>query len=51
MYAIDKDTRVVELGDLPAQSAGAPMPRVFATDYDVVLTYATAPEGDDIVAL
>ena len=51
MYAIDKDTRVIELSDLPAQSAGAPMPRVFATDNDVILAYETAPAGDDIAIL
>jgi hypothetical protein len=51
MYTIDEQDKVVSFAAVPGHSPGAPMPLVLANDVGVVLTYETAPNGEEVVIL
>lgn len=48
MYTVDDQDEVLRLPGLPAPSAGAPMPRIFADDTSLSLAYEVAPESDQV---
>ncbi len=39
MYEVDEKDTVIELGDVPQSSVGAPLPVVLASEHEVLLTY------------
>src|SRR5687768_2548117 len=49
MYRVDEQDGVVEVGDVPQSSVGAPLPVVLADEHRVVLAYHldTAPQDWD----
>lgn len=51
MYLVDSADEVIELSDLPAHSAGAPMPMILATDNDLRLAYEAAPDGNNLAVV
>ena len=49
MYEVDRKDKVIELGDVPQSSVGAPIPIVLADEHTVLLSYylQDTPEGWD----
>jgi hypothetical protein len=51
MYPIDDRDQVVAFGDAPQPSPGVSMPIVVANDVGLLLLYAVAPDGAELVVL
>ncbi|HXB26623.1 MAG TPA: hypothetical protein VNV25_17945 [Gemmatimonadaceae bacterium] len=47
MYAIDERDRVMLYDEFPAQSAGAPNPRMLADDHGLLVGYMLAPANEE----